>query len=232
MDNYKWCNDRLVTTSLTKACRIINDCIKTRLRISCSLLDLILMEIRKIFKSEQPYLVSLYSALYIIAYYGMMCIGELTQSQHVLCARNVHLAKNKDKLLMILYTSKTHGLGSKPQKIKITAHDKREHTKEKVVHRHFWPFILVRDYLQKRGGYNTESEQLFIFSDGSPVKPQNAAMILKTALTNMGLNNNLYSFHSFRIGRTSDLIKMGYPLEVVKRLGRWKFNAVYKYIRS
>ena len=56
-------------------------------------------------------------------------------------------------------------------------------------------------------------------------------MILKLMINKTGLNCELYSMHSLRIGSTSDLIKLQYPIEVVKRLGRWKSNAIYQYIR-
>ena len=38
--------------------------------------------------------------------------------------------------------------------------------------------------------------------------------------------------HSFRGGRTSDLANMGYSIDQIKALGRWKFNAVYRYLKK
>ena len=73
-------------------------------------------------------------------------------------------------------------------------------------------------------------EPLFIFHDGTPVKADNAWKTLHCMISHLTLNPNLYDFHSLCIGRTSDLIKIGYPIETVKKLGRWKSNAVYKYV--
>ena len=50
-------------------------------------------------------------------------MGELTKSQHVIKAKNVHLAENKEKLRLVLYSSKTHGKESHLQNIKIVASD-------------------------------------------------------------------------------------------------------------
>ena len=61
----------------------------------------------------------MYQAVFSLAYYGMMRVGELTYSQHCLKAGDLHVAHNKNKILVVLYTSKTHGLESRPQKIKI-----------------------------------------------------------------------------------------------------------------
>ena len=121
MDGYQWNDDLVLVRSLAKACRIINDKVRTRLPIQCGLLELILFEVQRYFDSiNQYYLKVLYTAIYIISYYGLMRIGEVTRSQHVLKAKDVHIALNKDKILLMLYSSKTHSKSSRPQKIKIT----------------------------------------------------------------------------------------------------------------
>ena len=160
----------------------------------------------------------------------MMRIGEVTTSPHVARARNVHVATNKDKLLIILLTSKTHGKRNRPQKIKITSNSS-EHSGS-YAHRHFCPFSVLRRYMQLRGPYDTDEEQFFVFRDKQPVKPGQATAVLKLMIQRLNLNNKNYSMHSFRIGRTSDLIKFKYLLDEVQRLGRWRSNAVLKYIRS
>ena len=50
-----------------------------------------------------------------------MRVGEVTKSDHVAKAKDIHLAKNKDKLMIKLYTSKTHSRAMRPQTIKTTA---------------------------------------------------------------------------------------------------------------
>ena len=56
--------------------------------------------------------------------------------------------------------------------------------------------------------------------------------ILRLAISLMGLESHLCDTHSFHIGCASDLNKMGANLEKIKHVGRWKSNAVYKYIKS
>ena len=93
-------------------------------------------------------------------------------------------------------------------------------------------FILINNYISTRGcELNSENEQFFVLSDGSPLMPVMARNLLKKLIANLGLDDRLYNFHSFRIGRSSDLIKFGYSVEKVKRICRWHSNAVYKYIR-
>ena len=78
---------------------------------------MILFEVERYFggrAAPQVYLEWLYKAIFILCYYGMMRIGEVTFSQHVARAKNVHMATNKDKLLVVLYSSKTHGKRHRP----------------------------------------------------------------------------------------------------------------------
>ena len=112
--------------SLIKACRLTNDRITCRLPIRRNLLEMILFETNCIF-TEQPYLWHLYQAIFCLAYYGLMRIGEMMKhpklqgdSDHSVKNGNFHIRTNKDKILVVLYTSKTHSKASLPQQIKIS----------------------------------------------------------------------------------------------------------------
>ena len=120
-DNYDWKDQVVQLNSLTRACKLKNDVLYMCLPIHCSLLEHILFEIKRKFQDTQPYLESLYLVLFSLGYYSLMRVGELTISEHVIKAANVYLGRNKDKLLIILYSSKTHSISDRPQKIKIEA---------------------------------------------------------------------------------------------------------------
>ena len=231
-DNYTWDDNRIKLTSLTRACKLVNDKLMIRLPIHCGMLELILFEIQRIFsKSSQPYLEIMYKALFALGYYGLMRVGELTYSQHVVKAKEINIGTNKKKLLLILYSSKTHTEADRPQKIRITAN-----VDEKTGHyfnRHFCPFKLMARYLAARTPfYDTDDEPFFVLKDKSPVTPEMARNVLRQAIKNLGLNNELYNMHSLRIGRASDLLRYGYTVEEIKLMGRWKSNVVYKYFRN
>ena len=230
MNGYDWNDNLVLVRSLAKACRLINDSVRTRLPIHCGLLEMLLFEVQRHFKlNNQCYLEILYETLFALAYYGLMRVGEVTRSQHVLKAKDVHIATNKDNMLLVLYSSKTHDKESRPQKIKITANS-IEHSGN-YTHRYFCPFHLMRQYIDCRGDYSDEKEQFFVFRDMSPVTPMHARNILKLMIQKLGLDHGLYGMHSFRIGRTTDLIKFNYTIEEVKLMGRWKSNVIFKYIR-
>ena len=229
-DGYCWDDNKILLNTLTKACRIINDRVYTRLPIQCGLFELILFELQRVLLAKnQVYLNYLYASIFMLGYYGLMRVGELTSdSEHTLLAKNVHLATNKEKLLLILYSSKMHGKGSWPQKINITAnkHDDRKYI------RNFCPFKTVNEYINLRGPYESEQEEFFVFRDKTPVPAFKARSMLKCLIKNLGLDDNLYNFHSLRGGHVNDMVKkLNYSMEEAKRAGRWRSTAIYRYLK-
>ena len=230
-DGYDWDDQRVLLGSLTRACRLVNDKVCTRLPIQCSLLEMLLFELQRLY-NDQPYLEVLYKALFALAYYGMMRVSEVCASTHVLKAKDIQVATNKDKLRLVLYSSKTHSRANRPQKIKITSNSSER--SGFYAKRYFCPFLLVNNYFVTRVKHLSslyDSEQFFVFSDGSPVSAEQARNVLKLCIRSLGLNEKFYGMHSFRIGRTTDLIKYHYSLEEVKHMGRWHSNTVYRYIK-
>ena len=86
--------------------------------------------------------------------------------------------------------------------------------------------------MQLRGGFDSDQEQFFIFSDRSVVKPNHVRKVLHALLNAVNLNGKLYNTQSFHAGRSCDLIKYGFSVEQVKKMGCWKSNAIYKYIKD
>ena len=159
-DGYCWNDQKVLLTSLTRACRLVNDRVHTRLGIQIGLLELILFEVHKMYGNDgQVYLSTMYKSLLILGYYGLLRAGELTQSPHVIKAVNIHLAANKQKILVVLYSSKMHSEALRPQKIKITAMQSCRCN----LKRNFCPFRLLREYMQLWGDYEDSNEQFFYF---------------------------------------------------------------------
>ena len=186
---------------------------------------MILFELECFFIAQQ-YLEILYKTIFCLGYYGLMRVGELAESNHVVKACNIHIGQNKDKIMLVLYSSKTHGKRHCPQKIKISALPKVGTN----VSNFFCPFQLIRSFLRIRGEYANDEEQFFIFRDKSPVTPVNVRSVLRTMLKHLNLDSSKSNTHSLRSGRTSDLYKMGIPIEKIRCAGRWRSNTVYKYI--
>ena len=118
--------DKMLMTALTKTCKSKNDRVISKLPIKKGLLSLLIMEVQQKFsKINQPYLELLYKTILLLGYYGMLRISEMTKTKsgHAVKAKNIHSATNKNKILIVLYSSKTHGnvfdgfsrLGSGPE---------------------------------------------------------------------------------------------------------------------
>ena len=236
LDGYEWDDRKVLLSSLVRSCKLENDRVKTRLPIQKGLLELLLFELDRHFcrDSQQPYLNMLYRTMFCLAYYGMLRVGEITDSPHNVKACNIHVGDNKDKIQIVLYTSKTHGVESRPQKVKISAVEQymSKQGMAKIQPRIFCPIKAVITYMSKRGAYLANEEAFFIMADRSPVKANQFRAVLRLLLDRLGLDSMLYDVHSFRSGRTCDLYKYGYSVEQIKILGRWKSNAVYRYLKS
>ena len=233
-DGHDLNEDVYLLKSLTRACRWRNKKITNRLPIRKNLLKLMLLNLSELFH-KQPYLECLYKTLFTTAYFGLFRVGELTQSEHVMKASDVHIGINKNKLKFVLHSSKTHWWDDKLQVIKINASEysatgnKLEVSKEK---RTFCPFEIINDFMKIRKYRASEQEQFFIFNDRSPVKPVHFRTVLKDVLKNLNLDSRLYSVHGFCGGRSSDLLSMGISVETIRKISRWSSNAVYRYLTT
>ena len=226
--------------ALMRACRYQNDTVITRLPIRKCLLQMLLDKLPTIFDAPQPYLCSMYKALFTTAYFGLFRVGELTSSIHIVKAKDVHIGRNKDKWVFILHTSKTHWTDSKPQIIKITstnsvsADDNRFRSQGSKQSRHqleFCPFGIIKTYLSYRKKQRRNNmEQFFIFHDRSPVTPYHFRSTLWKVLLTAGVDPSFYDTKSFRSGCAVDLLDLGLSLESVKKIGWWKSNAVFTYL--
>ena len=130
---------------------------RIRFPIRRSLLNMLLGRLEKKF-GKQPYLSKLYKAMFTLAYYGLFRVGKIAQSQHVILAGNIHIAQNKDKILILLESSKTHCTADPPQTVKIKAAKPTPHNG----HEDNCQFYLLRVYLALRKGFVTKNEQFFV----------------------------------------------------------------------
>ena len=147
--------DEYLLASLTKACCLQNDRIKTCLPIQKGMLGLILKETKKHFTGKgQSYLSFLYRTLFCVCYYGLLRVSEVCSGAHPILANDVHIATNEKKFLFVLHTSKTHGLESSPQLVKMSAvlskknnkFRKGKHDQRNYFQTDFCPYTLLMEF--------------------------------------------------------------------------------------
>ena len=215
--------NQFLMSALMCTCRLNNDVLITRLPIGKGLLEMVLKEMyNRYLDIGQKYLAILFTCVFSTAYLGLFRIGELAKSQHSVLAKDVKIATNKRKLKFILRSSKIH-------------RSLRSRVKQSVVNQNhkamfFCPYKLLQNYTVQRGSYRSEDEKFFVFVDRSAIPPNILRKCLKMSLVNLGFRSELYSFHSLHAGRAQDMLKCGVTIDTIKSLGRWKSNAVYKYL--
>ena len=143
-EHYKWTEDLVLLSILTRACRLQNDVLHCHLPIHKGLFELILFELQRIY-DDQVYLRIWFSAVFCLAYYGLIRVGELAADDHPVRAKDVHMGTNKNKILLVLYSSKTHTRAQYPQKIKITAREDKYsvYNSTNQLGVFFCPFMIV-----------------------------------------------------------------------------------------
>ena len=75
------------------------------------------------------------------------------------------------------------------------------------------------------------NEPFFIFRGRQPVKPEYFRKVLNRTISDIGLKPNNYDCHSLRAGRATDLFKDNVPFQQIKVKGRWKYDAIFKYLK-
>ena len=236
-DKIELSENQFLITSLTKAACLRNDKIKLRLPIQKPMLALLLHHVREYYegKRNQYYLSILYQTMLAVGHYGLCRVGELASGDHPIRASDVHVGTNKDKFMLVLWTSKTHWRNVKPQIIKISS-EYSPSTEENVDQLEPdypipCPYQLLRIFTKIRGPYVKDSDEpYFVFTDGSPVKPFHVRKCLNKILKLAKFDPSYYSFHSMRAGRSQDLLELGLSVETIMKIGRWKSNAVFCYL--
>ena len=223
-DNVEIQEDKYLLSSLTKACKYKNDQVRIRLPIQKGVLKILLDKISEEMGSTQPYLCCMYKAIFSSAYFGLLRIGEIAHGEHPVTVGGVNVARNKRKMQFTLWTSKTHWLDVKPQIVTISSTSNYPSTP-------YCPYRILRDYMVIRPQGLSLSDQFFVLSDRTPVTTDLVRRKLKEILGLLGLEEDMYNFHSLRIGRTLDLYhKLHLPIQSIKKIGHWRSNCVYTYL--
>ena len=90
------------------------------------------------------------------------------------------------------------------------------------------PVTAFRKYSRLRGN---NPGPAFQDQSSSPITRQMLLSILQQCLIRAGLSLDSYNTHSFRIGKTTDLVKHGMSYPKISLIGRWKSKAFLHYIK-
>ena len=156
-------------------------------------------------------------AIFLLAYHGCFRIGELVWSQsaqHTLSLSQVTFNHSPKSVILTLPSFK-HSVDP----VEIIIPSSSPHC----------PVGALEDYLDVRP---RGKGPLFLKPNGDPVKREDVVKTLKDTLTLLVPDTSRYITHSFRIGRTTDLVSLGTPDSVIRETGRWRSDAFKSYIKS
>ena len=161
----------------------------------------------------------LLKAMLSVGFFGLMRIGELTQSKEHLVPLHMDQLNFTPYYMSINITHFKHNQKLKPVEIPI----QRQSIQEICPVYHMSAYLLLRGFQQG---------PLFAFQTLTPVPRQFFSKNLGALLSFTGFQGDRYKSHSLRIGGASYYASLGYSDSQIRLLGRWDSNAFVKYIRS
>ena len=163
--------------------------------------------------------VKLFKSLFLMCYYCCLRVSEIAycdNTSHTLSLNNLSIKTPPvPPLIKVTFNSFKHS--SEPCSIVLPPSNNAH-----------CPVVSLLEYISERGDH---AGPLFTQRNKLPITRKLFVTTLKTVLSNLNVNPARYNTHSFRIGRATDLAKMGESDNLIKRAGRWRSNAYLKYIR-
>lgn len=194
-----------------------------RLPISRSLLYQLVNALKN--TNSSAYQRSLYTAMFLIAFYGFFRSGELACKSHkhpdqVVQFKQISFLVHEEQIraVKIVITRFKHNTNNRPFVIMID----REPSEP------LCPVQCLIDYFQLRG---YDNGPLFSFADHRGVSITQFNLELRRALIFCGLDVSRYKSHSFRIGAACHAAEKGFSDAQIRALGRWNSDAFKLYIR-
>lgn len=173
---------------------------------------------------EDPYQQTMYKAMILTAFFGLLRVGEMAQSKHghenIIKRQSVQevYINSKVKYINISMSVYKHSQGQ-PTIIPVSRQPLRE-------------ICPVRALLQYMQDSPCQHGPLFRFRSGASVSVSDFRSVLRSLVVECHLDPTTYTSHSLRIGGATHAHLNNMSTAQICRLGRWKSTAYKKYIRT
>ena len=171
-----------------------------------------------------PYLLIMYTAMILTAFFGLLRVGEITVSTHghqnIIRKDAIKLGYqgNHVSTINIYMSSYKHSQGH-PASIPLC----------RQLLKSICPVRALIRYLKSS---SCPSGHLFHHKSGQTVSSSEFREVLRSCVSACGLDPSCYTCHSLRIGGATHAYLMNMPSSQICKLGRWKSTAYKKYIRT
>ncbi|MES9879362.1 MAG: hypothetical protein ABW185_00580 [Sedimenticola sp.] len=193
----------------------------TRLPITWDMLQQIVAAIPTTVKLYMQQVI--FTAMCLLAFHAFLRIGEMcskssTTENNVIQRQDVHFIVDETGVSGIELTFRRFKHSSHP----VTLFLAQSTTKGMC------PVHALQNYLNSSSHRNGP---LFQLPNGQAVSYDFFNGHLKNVIGFLGLDTNLYKSHSFRIGAATHATMQGHSADQIKKMGRWKSNALERYVR-
>ncbi|XP_043961459.1 uncharacterized protein PB18E9.04c-like [Gambusia affinis] len=167
-----------------------------------------------------PYLKSLLSSSFLLAFYGLLRLGEFTTPN------NLYVPSRDLAFSDLKFHPDYYSLDLKHSKAKgaCTIFVAR-------INGPFCPFLAMFKFALLRRKVSFPSEALFLTPEGNPMSTTWFLKHLRLLLAAINLPHKQFSGHSFRIGAATSAAAQGISSTSLQQLGRWSSSAYSSYIR-
>ena len=164
----------------------------------------------------------LFQSAYFLSYFALLRVSEVVFSSYLqpdrpLLSGDIELVDDGNTLLITIRISKTNQRGL-PTTLRIPKSEDSS----------FCCVTTIRHYMHLRPA---NAYYFFSHANGTPLTQSQFSAVLAKAVRVLRLPTGIYTSHAFRIGRATDLASKGISSDAIKKLGRWKSDAVDGYIR-
>ncbi len=193
-----------------------------RLPLTLHLLDKLLFVLPRLSISQFEKI--MVHATMSLMYFACLRIGEIAisgRATHVLTMQQVKIVVQPPKTpyITVKFKSYKHSQGHQPLL-----------TLKSLPGSFHCPVKALQNYLAIRP--DTQNKQLIVVQNGKPLSRTIFKSYLDAALVVANLTNLNINTHSFRIGRTTDMVMGGrHSDSYIQKVGRWSSAAYKKYIR-
>ena len=166
----------------------------------------------------------LFKAAFSLAYFASLRVSEYAvvgSSNHTLKKCNLDWHEGEGGLGLVLSLG-SYKASERPCRLLVPPDSCKEAC----------PVKAMKEYLEVRPqGESKAADPLFLQSSGRPLTGFLVNKTLRNSLRILGLSEKEFSAHSFRAGRTTDLVEMDTQDSVIRQSGRWRSDAYLKYVR-
>jgi hypothetical protein len=197
-------------------------CSDSRLPITSTLLRQIILALPTTVKNYIHRI--LFSTMCIVAFHAFLRIGEMCikvsqNSSHVLQYSDVKIIQQNSITIGVEVTLRHYKHSKQPATCFLPAN-----SADPLL----CPVSAIQLYLSI---LKPCSGPFFQMPNRQPVSYTFFNYNLKNAINFLGFDSKRYKSHSFRIGAATNAAMQGFSDDSIKKMGRWKSNAMQKYIR-